>query len=208
MRAAEAAVKTGLRGDALRDDLFGRVGFWWTPVLARARARIDEAITRRDNASSSTTPSGTSSTTSTVSPDEPRLRQHRSSPLPTASVVTGALVVSAVRPDGSSFPAGDSIDCAVRNVVDDADHFDVIPRCTVPLDELAGTWQDRNAFSYGRGDKGQARPEVLASLLGSESSRRRSSRSVSVAFVRFSALRPLRCFRSRSESVQLLAGRP
>ena len=34
-------------------------------------------------------------------------------------------------------------------------------------DELAGTWQDRNAFSYGRGDKGQARPEVLASLLGS-----------------------------------------
>ena len=142
VRAAEAAVKTGLRGDALRDDLFGRVGFWWTPVLARARALIDEAITRRDNASSSTTPSGTSSTTSTVSPDEPRLRQDRSSPLPTASVVTGALVVSAVRPDGSSFPAGDSIDCAVRNVVDDADHFDVIPRCTVPLDELAGTWAE------------------------------------------------------------------
>ncbi|KEF41390.1 MAG: protoporphyrin IX magnesium chelatase [Cyanobium sp. CACIAM 14] len=34
-------------------------------------------------------------------------------------------------------------------------------------EELAGTWQDRNAFSYGRGDKGQSRPEVLASLLGS-----------------------------------------
>jgi magnesium chelatase subunit H len=34
-------------------------------------------------------------------------------------------------------------------------------------EELAGTWQDRNVFSYGRGDRGQARPEVLASLLGS-----------------------------------------
>lgn len=34
-------------------------------------------------------------------------------------------------------------------------------------DELAATWRDRNTYSYGRGDKGQARPEVLASLLRS-----------------------------------------
>ncbi len=34
-------------------------------------------------------------------------------------------------------------------------------------EDLAGTWQDRNGFSYGRGDKGQARPEVLATLLRS-----------------------------------------
>lgn len=33
--------------------------------------------------------------------------------------------------------------------------------------ELADTWRDRNAFSYGRGDKGQARPEVLNTLLKS-----------------------------------------
>jgi magnesium chelatase subunit H len=32
-------------------------------------------------------------------------------------------------------------------------------------DELAKTWRDRNAFSYGRQDKGQARPEVLDQLL-------------------------------------------
>lgn len=31
--------------------------------------------------------------------------------------------------------------------------------------ELGQTWQGRNAFSYGRQDKGQARPEVLQSLL-------------------------------------------
>ncbi|CAK6692435.1 cobaltochelatase subunit CobN [Synechococcus sp. CBW1107] len=34
-------------------------------------------------------------------------------------------------------------------------------------EELAGTWQDRNVFSYGRADKGQARPQVLAALLRS-----------------------------------------
>ena len=34
-------------------------------------------------------------------------------------------------------------------------------------DELGETWCDRNAFSYGRGDKGQARPEVLNTLLQS-----------------------------------------
>ncbi|CAM9821865.1 unnamed protein product [Ectocarpus sp. 6 AP-2014] len=35
-------------------------------------------------------------------------------------------------------------------------------------DALGQTWQDRNAFSYGRGgERGQARPEVLQSLLGS-----------------------------------------
>lgn len=34
-------------------------------------------------------------------------------------------------------------------------------------EELAATWQQRNSFSYGRGDKGQARPEVLAALLRS-----------------------------------------
>ncbi|MEM6252807.1 MAG: magnesium chelatase subunit H [Cyanobacteria bacterium P01_D01_bin.156] len=34
-------------------------------------------------------------------------------------------------------------------------------------DELADTWRDRNAFSYGRSDKGQARPEVLNTLLQS-----------------------------------------
>ncbi|KKI99558.1 protoporphyrin IX magnesium chelatase, partial [Prochlorothrix hollandica PCC 9006 = CALU 1027] len=32
-------------------------------------------------------------------------------------------------------------------------------------DELGATWQGRNSFSYGRGDKGQARPEVLQTLL-------------------------------------------
>lgn len=32
-------------------------------------------------------------------------------------------------------------------------------------DELGDTWRDRNVFSYGRQDKGQARPEVLAALL-------------------------------------------
>src|SRR5579883_268187 len=31
--------------------------------------------------------------------------------------------------------------------------------------ELGQTWQSRNAFSYGRHDKGQARPEVLQTLL-------------------------------------------
>ncbi len=34
-------------------------------------------------------------------------------------------------------------------------------------DELGSTWQDRNTFSYGRADKGQSRPEVLATLLNS-----------------------------------------
>ncbi|NCJ07609.1 magnesium chelatase subunit H [Synechococcales cyanobacterium C] len=33
--------------------------------------------------------------------------------------------------------------------------------------ELAQTWRDRNTFSYGRQDKGQARPEVLQTLLNS-----------------------------------------
>jgi magnesium chelatase subunit H len=32
-------------------------------------------------------------------------------------------------------------------------------------DELGKTWQSRNVFSYGRQDKGQARPEVLNTLL-------------------------------------------
>ena len=32
-------------------------------------------------------------------------------------------------------------------------------------DELGKTWQERNAFSYGRNDKGEARKEVLAQLL-------------------------------------------
>ncbi len=32
-------------------------------------------------------------------------------------------------------------------------------------DELAKTWSDRNVFSYGREDQGQARPEVLNELL-------------------------------------------
>jgi magnesium chelatase subunit H len=32
-------------------------------------------------------------------------------------------------------------------------------------DELGDTWQGRNVFSYGRQDKGQARPEVLNQLL-------------------------------------------
>ncbi len=34
-------------------------------------------------------------------------------------------------------------------------------------EELAGTWQGRNVFSYGRADKGEARPQVLAALLRS-----------------------------------------
>ena len=34
-------------------------------------------------------------------------------------------------------------------------------------DELGDTWQGRNTFSYGRQDKGQARPEVLNTLLKS-----------------------------------------
>jgi len=36
-------------------------------------------------------------------------------------------------------------------------------------DELADTWKNRNVFSYGRKDKGQARPEVLSQLLGTSS---------------------------------------
>jgi len=32
-------------------------------------------------------------------------------------------------------------------------------------EELGNTWQSRNVFSYGRNDKGQARPEVLNALL-------------------------------------------
>lgn len=32
-------------------------------------------------------------------------------------------------------------------------------------DELGNTWRDRNTFSYGRQDKGQARPEILDTLL-------------------------------------------
>jgi magnesium chelatase subunit H len=34
-------------------------------------------------------------------------------------------------------------------------------------EELGDTWQGRNSFSYGRGDKGQARPAVLQTLLKS-----------------------------------------
>jgi len=34
-------------------------------------------------------------------------------------------------------------------------------------EELAATWQGRNAYSYGRADKGEARPQVLAALLRS-----------------------------------------
>ncbi|MFZ0407459.1 MAG: cobaltochelatase subunit CobN [Cyanobium sp.] len=34
-------------------------------------------------------------------------------------------------------------------------------------EELAGTWQSRNVYSYGRSDKGEARPQVLAALLRS-----------------------------------------
>ncbi|MEM6614780.1 MAG: cobaltochelatase subunit CobN, partial [Cyanobacteria bacterium P01_C01_bin.72] len=36
-------------------------------------------------------------------------------------------------------------------------------------DELADTWKNRNVFSYGRKDKGQARPEVLTQLLSTSS---------------------------------------
>jgi magnesium chelatase subunit H len=36
-------------------------------------------------------------------------------------------------------------------------------------DELANTWKKRNGFSYGRKDKGQARPEILEQLLGTSS---------------------------------------
>ena len=36
-------------------------------------------------------------------------------------------------------------------------------------DELADTWKNRNVFSYGRKDKGQARPEVLTQLLETSS---------------------------------------
>lgn len=34
-------------------------------------------------------------------------------------------------------------------------------------EELAETWQHRNAFSYGRADRGESRPQVLAALLRS-----------------------------------------
>jgi len=34
-------------------------------------------------------------------------------------------------------------------------------------EDLAATWQDRNGYSYGRADRGQARPQVLAALLRS-----------------------------------------
>ncbi len=32
-------------------------------------------------------------------------------------------------------------------------------------EELGNTWQSRNVFSYGREDKGQARPEVLNTVV-------------------------------------------
>ncbi|MCT7983772.1 magnesium chelatase subunit H [Laspinema sp. A4] len=41
----------------------------------------------------------------------------------------------------------------------------VIDRNWESGDELAKTWESRNAFSYGRKDKGKARPEVLQQLL-------------------------------------------
>jgi magnesium chelatase subunit H len=34
-------------------------------------------------------------------------------------------------------------------------------------DELGGTWKSRNAFSYGRNEKGTSRPEILDTLLKS-----------------------------------------
>ncbi|MCP9818257.1 magnesium chelatase subunit H [Synechococcus sp. Cruz-9H2] len=34
-------------------------------------------------------------------------------------------------------------------------------------EELGSTWRERNSYSYGRGDRGEARPEVLRTLLGS-----------------------------------------
>jgi magnesium chelatase subunit H len=34
-------------------------------------------------------------------------------------------------------------------------------------DELGDTWCSRNAFSYGRNEKGKARPEILDTLLQS-----------------------------------------
>jgi magnesium chelatase subunit H len=34
-----------------------------------------------------------------------------------------------------------------------------------PEDELVGTWKSRNAFSYGRNEKGAARSEILDILL-------------------------------------------
>ena len=36
-------------------------------------------------------------------------------------------------------------------------------------DELANTWKNRNVFSYGRTDKGKARPEILTQLLKTSS---------------------------------------
>jgi len=55
-----------------------------------------------------------------------------------------------------SNPAGDYGSLVNDRVVDDN---------WESSEELGQTWRDRNAFSYGRGDQGQARPEILDSLL-------------------------------------------
>ena len=59
-----------------------------------------------------------------------------------------------------SNPAGDFGSLVNDRVVDSNWEFS---------DELADTWKNRNVFSYGRKDKGQARPEILTQLLETSS---------------------------------------
>jgi hypothetical protein len=128
VRVAEGAVGTGHTGDVLRLELFGQAGLWWPAVLSRARALVNESIAAADASAPSTSKTS----------EERQLELDRRSPLPTVRVVDRKLVISAVRPDGSMFPATDEIHCSVVDSIT----FDVPPieSCNVSLSELAGTW--------------------------------------------------------------------
>lgn len=143
VRAAEAARLSELSGAALRQDLFGRTGLWWAPVLADARARVDAAIARTDEQDG--TPASTAASEpspeapSPSTPDEQELSRDRRTPLPTASLRDGNLMISAARPDGRPFPSNDQIDCHFKS---SHDEDDARRGCSIPLSRLAGTWAD------------------------------------------------------------------
>ncbi len=143
VRAAEAARLSELSGSALRQDLFGRAGLWWAPVLADARARVDAAIARtngQDGTPASTAASEASpEATPPSTPDEQELSRDRRAPLPTASLRDGNLMISAARPDGRPFPSNDEIDCHFKSSHDEED---ARRGCSIPLNRLAGTWAD------------------------------------------------------------------
>jgi hypothetical protein len=143
VRAAEAAKLSELSGAALRHDLFGRAGIWWAPVLADARARVDAAIDRTNGQHDTPTPTAASEAipgaTPASTPDEQELARDRRTPLPTASLRNGALVISAARPDGRPFPSNDEIVCRFKSSHDEGSAG---RGCTISLSQLAGTWAD------------------------------------------------------------------